>query len=171
MSSLHYTVGNWTVDSGETDSISTTKSLALPDLDYASDFSSNGEGKDGKTVIINTTGGTLNPIERLRYSKERVNDIYKSYDVLRSNQLPTPVGARVLAESVELIHAANSTSGAELDIPIRVWTCVESSTHNTITGDALLWALKRHIAAMFGTGSVSSEMLIQLFRGDLDPTK
>lgn len=170
MSSLSYTIGNWTVASNETDTISTTKNLALPDLSYAQDFSKSED--TGKNVrIINTTGGTLEPVEKLRYAKERVADIYRTTDTLKANQLPSTVGARVLAENTEIIGASNAVSGAEVEIPIRVWTCIESSTHNAITGDALLWALKRHVAALFGTGEVTSAQLVKLFRGDLDPTQ
>jgi hypothetical protein len=77
----------------------------------------------------------------------------------------------VLAESTELLSATNSVSGQELVVPVRVWTVIESSTHNTVTGEALLWALKRHIAQLFGTGEVNENMIVRLFRGDLDPTK
>lgn len=170
MSNLNYTVGNWTVVSSENDTISTPKQLAIPDLDFASDYSvANESGKE--TRIINTTGGALEPVEKLRYAKERVADIYRNTETLKANQLPSPVGARVLAEGTEMISASNSVSGAEYEIPLRIWTCIESSTHNAITGEALLWALKRHIAQLFSTGEVDAELLVKLFRGDLDPTK
>jgi hypothetical protein len=168
--SLSYTVGNWTVASHENDTISDAKQLAIPDLDYAHDYSVAKEsGND--TRIINTTGGTLEPVEKLRYAKERVADIYRTTETLKANQLPSSVGARVLAENTEIISASNSVSGAELEIPIRIWTCVESSTHNAVTGEALLWALKRHVAMLFATGNVTDAQLIKLFRGDLDPTQ
>jgi hypothetical protein len=168
--SLNYSVGNWTVASNEVDSISTTKSLALPDLDFSHDFSVVA-GTSSESRLLNTSGTSLEPVEKLRYGRERVADIYRTIGTLKANQLPSPVGARVLAESTEILSASNSVSGAELEFPIRVWTCVESSTHNVVTGTALLWALKRHIASMFLTGQVDDEMLIRLFRGDLDPTK
>jgi hypothetical protein len=70
-----------------------------------------------------------------------------------------------------VISLANSVSGAELEVPIRIWTCVESSTHQAITGAALLWALLRHFSALFDTGSTNDNMLVKLFRGDTDPTR
>lgn len=168
--SLNYTVGNWTVVSNEVDSISTTKSLALPDLDYAHDYSVVTDSSS-ESRLLNTSGTSLEPVEKLRYGRERVSDIYRTLNTLKANQLPSPVGARVLAESIEILSASNGVSGAELEFPIRIWTCVESSTHNVVTGQALLWALKRHIATLFTTGAVDSDMLVRLFRGDLDPTK
>lgn len=168
--SLNYTVGNWTVVSNEVDSISSPKSLAIPDLDFAHDFSVVTDSAS-ETRLLNTSGDSLEPVEKLRYAKEKVNDIYRTVGTLKANQLPTPVGARVLAEATEILSATNSVSGAELVVPIRVWTVMESSTHNTVTGEALLWALKRHFAQLFGTGEVNENMLVRLFRGDLDPTK
>lgn len=168
--SLNYNVGNWTVVSNEVDTISAPKSLAIPDLDFAHDFSVVNDSAS-EARLLNTSGTALEPVEKLRYAKETVNDIYRTIGTLKANQLPSPKGARVLAESTELLSATNSVSGAELVVPVRVWTVIESSTHNTVTGEALLWALKRHIAQLFGTGEVNENMIVRLFRGDLDPTK
>lgn len=167
--SLSYTVGNWSVASHEVDTITTPKNLSIPDLDYAVDYSVASE-KGNDTSITNTTGTALEPVEKLRYAKEKVNDIYRNTNTLKAAQLPSPIGARVLAEATEIISATNTVSGAEMEIPIRVWTCIESSTHNAVTGQALLWALKRHVAQLFQTGAVDEALLVELFRGDLNPT-
>jgi hypothetical protein len=168
--SLNYNVGNWTVVSNEVDTISAPKSLAIPDLDFAHDYSVVTDSAS-EARLLNTSGTALEPVEKLRYAKETVNDIYRTIGTLKANQLPSPKGARVLAESTELLSATNSVSGQELVVPVRVWTVIESSTHNTVTGEALLWSLKRHIAQLFGTGEVNENMIVRLFRGDLDPTK
>lgn len=168
--SLNYTVGDWTIVSNETDTISTPKTLSIPDMDFAHDFSVVGESAK-EAQLINTSGATLEPVERLKFGRDKVNDIYRSLDVLKPNQLPSPVGIRLLAENTEMLTASNSTTGAELTVPIRVWTCIETSTHNTVTGQALLWALLRHVGTLFKTGTVTDAMLISMARGDLDPTK
>lgn len=166
--SLSYTVGNWTVESHETDSISTTKNIAVADLDYSHDYSL--QSDTGSEVrLLNTSGSTLEPVERLRYAKEKVNDIYRNLDTLKASQLPSPVGTRLLAEGIYLLSASNTVSGAELTVPIRVWTCIETSTHNTITSQALEWALKRHVSSVFGTGETNGAMLTRMARGDLNP--
>lgn len=165
---MSYTVGNWTVVSHDVDTISDTKNIAVPDLDYQHDFTVKTDSANA-TILLNTSGTALEPSEQLRYSRERVNDIYRNTQILKANQLPSPSGARILAEDTMRFSATNSVSGAELEAPIRVWTCIESSTHNVITGDALLYALKRHIAQLFQTGAVDADMLIQLFRGDTNP--
>jgi hypothetical protein len=170
MSQLNYTVGNWTVASHEVDTISATKTVAIPDLDFAHDFSVSAETAKG-TDLLNTSGTALEPVERLRYFVDKVADIYRTTDVAAAAKLPSSAGKRISAENTEVLSLANSVSGAELDVPIRIWTCVESSTHQAITGTALLWALLRHFSALFDTGSTSDNMLVKLFRGDTDPTR
>lgn len=166
--SMTYTVGNWSVASHDVDTITTPKNVAVPDLDYQHDYSVKTEGSN-QTILLSTSGSSLEPSEQLRYSREKVNDIYRNSDILKANQLPSPTGARVLAESIMRWSASNSVSGAELEYPTRVWTVIESSTHNAVTGAALLYALKRHIAQLFQTGVVDEQMLIALFRGDTNP--
>lgn len=166
--SLSYTVGNWTVASHEQDTISNTKNIAVADLDYAHDYSLKSD-TGSQVSLLNTSGSALEPVERLRYGKERVNDLYRNLDTLKVSQLPSPVGIRLLAEGTYLLSASNSVSGAELTVPIRVWTCIETSTHNTVTTAALEWALKRHISSLFGTGETNGTMLTRMARGDLNP--
>lgn len=170
MSNLNYTVGNWTVASHEADTISTTKTVAIPDLDFAHDFSVSSETAKG-TDLLNTSGTALEPVERLRYFRDKIADIYRTLDIASVAKLPSSAGIRVSAENTEILGLTNSVTGAELDVPIRVWTCIESSTHTAITGAALLWALLRHFSCLFDTGVTSDTMLVKLFRGDTDPTK
>lgn len=170
MSNLNYTVGNWTVASHEVDTISTAKTVAIPDLDFAHDFSVSSESAKG-TDLLNTSGTALEPVERLRYFRDKIADVYRQTDINVAAKLPSAAGVRVSAENTEILSLANSVSGAELNVPIRIWTCVESSTHQAITGQALLWALLRHFSALFATGATSDTMLVKLFRGDTDPTK
>lgn len=169
MAQLSYTTGNWAVASHEVDTIATPKNVAVVDLDYAHDFSV-ASATSSEARLLNTSGTSLEPVEKLRYAKERVADIYRNSDVPKSAQLASPVGTRVLAESIELITGSNTVSGEEKVIPLRVWTCIESSTAQMVTGDALIWALKRHIGQLLATGTVDASLILSLFRGDLNPT-
>lgn len=170
MSNLNYTVGNWTVASHEVDTISAAKTVAIPDLDFAHDFSVSAETAKG-TTLLNTSGSSLTPVEQLRYFKNAVSDVYRQTDIPASSRLPSGAGANVSAETLEILTLNNSVSGAELFAPIRIWTVVESTTHQAITGQALLWALLRHYAALFETGATNDNLLVKLFRGDTDPTR
>lgn len=168
MAQLSYTTGNWAVASHEVDTIASPKNVAVVDFDYAHDFSVI-SATSSEARLMNTSGTSLEPVEKLRYAKERVADIYRNSDVPRSAQLTSPVGTRVLAENIELITAANTVSGEEKVIPIRVWTCIESSTAQMVTGDALWWAITRHIGTLLGTGTTDVTQILNLFRGDLNP--
>lgn len=166
---MSYTVGNWTVESHEVDSISSTKNVVVPDLDYAHDYSVV-DGTSSEVNLLNTSGTALEPVEHMRFAREKVNDIYRKLPTLKIAQLPSPVGIRLLQENIFILSADNSVSGEELSVPIRVWTCMETSTHNAITGQALEWALKRHQASLYATGTTDSTMLVRMARGDLNPT-
>lgn len=170
MAQLSYTIGNWAVASHEVDTIAQPKSISVADLDYAHDFSVVTD-TTSESLLLNTSGTSLEPVEKLRYAKERVNNIYRNLDTLKAAQLPSPIGARVLAEDTILLSLTNSVSGEELVAPVRVWTCIESSTASMITGDALLWALLRHVGQLFQSGAADNSMLVSLFRGDLNPTR
>lgn len=170
MSNLNYTVGDWTVASHEVDTISTPKTVAIPDLDFAHDFSVSAETAKG-TTLLNTSGTSLNPVEQLRYFRNPVNDVYRQTQIPAAMQLPIKSGANVSAESLFVLSLANSVSGQELNVPIRLWTVLETIPHQAITDTALAWALARHISAMYETGKVDAALLVKLFRGDTDPTR
>lgn len=170
MAQLHYTVGDWTVESREVDSISTAKSTSVPDLDYQRDFSVSSQ-VPGKVELMNVSGTSLEPVERLKYARSVVPNVYRGLDTLDAMKLPSTVGARPFVESLFLFNATNSVTGAQVTIPQRWQTSVESSTMNIVTAQALLWGLCRHMSALMGTGSVDASLLVRLFRGDLDPTK
>lgn len=170
MAQLSYTVGDWTVVSREVDTISTAKNLSIPDLDYPVDFSVSSE-TPGKVELMNVSGTTLEPVERLKYARSVVPNVYHGLDTLDASKIPSPKGVRPFVESLFLLSATNSATGADYVVPMRFQTSCETTTMNLMTSQALLWGLLRHFAAMFGTGSVDASLLVRLFRGDLDPTK
>lgn len=167
---LDYTIGNWTIKSHEVDSISVPKTVSIPDLDYVHDFSV-ASADPNNVYLINVSGSALIPVERMRYGKERVSDIYRNTDIPRISQFSSPIGARAVFEDINYFTVTNAITGSEQIVPTRLWTCIESIMGNVITGEALLWSLLRHIAQMFPTGAVDDNMLIRIFRGDLDPTR
>jgi hypothetical protein len=170
MAQLSYTVGDWTVVSREVDTISSAKNISVPDLDYPVDYSVSAD-TPGKVELMNVSGTTLEPVERLKYACSVVPNIYHGLDTLDSEKLPTPKGKRPFVESLYLLSATNSVNGASVTVPLRYQTSCESSTMNLVTKQALTWGLYRHIAALLDTGSVDATLLVRLFRGDLDPTK
>jgi hypothetical protein len=170
MANLDYTVGNWTVASHEVDTILQPKTVQIPDLDFAHDYSVMSNGAT-ETRLLNASGTSLEPTEKLRYAREHVKDIYRSTDIDGAYRLPSPAGVRVLMEVQTILSVTNSVTGQELLVPVRSWKCLETSVHPAITGQALLWQNCRQDALSYGTNQTNPDMLVKLFRGDLDPTR
>lgn len=163
-----YTIGNWTVDQLTTDTISTAKSLSLVDLDYANDYTL-ASSKPTEASLSNTTGSGIIPVESLRYSRTKVQDVYKNFDVQTSQRLNTPEGVRTLHEIKFLLKATNSVSGQEILLPMRGWICLELPTADFVQPAALELLLKRTASAALATGKTDGTLVTDVARGDLDP--
>lgn len=167
---MSYTVGNWTVESLTTDSISTAKSLSIVDLDYASDFSVTKRGTD-ITEIANLTSTGLQPAEHIRYGRSRVKDVYDTFsDVPSIQRSNITEGAQTLVELRYLLKATNSVSGEEILLPMKGWLCLRVPVMDLVSTQALTDLLKRTISAAFATGSTDGSLITKVVRGDLDPT-
>jgi hypothetical protein len=140
----------------------------VPDLDYTVDYTVI-EDEPTQARLANTTGAGLTPVEYLRYGRTNVNDIYSSFDVPMSQQLPNKRGIRTLSEVRYVLKATNSVSGAEVLLPMRGWVCLEAPTADMVAPQALTELLKRTIAASFGTGKVDGSQAVATARGDLIP--
>jgi transglutaminase-like putative cysteine protease len=165
---MSYTVGNWTVASLTTDTISTAKTPSVPDLSYSSDYTVI-EDEPTQARLANITGSGLTPVEYLRYGRTSVNDVYTSFDVPASQQLPNKRGIRTLQEVRYVLKATNSVSGAEVLLPMRGWICLEAPTADIVAPAALTELLMRTISASFGTGKTDGSQAISVARGDLIP--
>jgi hypothetical protein len=166
-----YSIGNWTVASQVQDTISTPKSLPIPDLSYATDFTVTKRG-NGEVHLANTTGSGLEPVEYLRYGRSRIADVYATsgLDVPQSMKLKAREGIRDLHEIRYLLKATNSVSGEEVLIPIRGWVVLELPTADFVTPQAITDLLTRVVSATTATGSVDGTLVTNVARGDLDPT-
>lgn len=167
---MSYTIGNWTISSLTTDSISTPKTPSIPDLDYADDFVVT-ESSKTDVQLANTTGAGIQPVEYLRYGRTPVSNIYSQFSVPTANQTPVKGGVRTLQEVRYLLKATNSVSGAEILLPMRGWICLEVPTADFISSTAISELLARTIAAAYPTGGVTGALVTDVARGDLDPTR
>lgn len=166
---MSYTVGNWTVASQTVDTISTPKTLSIPDLSYATDFSVQSRNKTEIRLANSTGAGLLTP-EILRYVRQGEQDIYSSFNVPESQQINVRDGVVVTTEVRYLLKATNSVSGQEVILPMRGWINLKVPTADFITGQALTDLLMRTIASAFKTGATDGTLVKDLARGDLDPT-
>lgn len=166
---MSYTTGNWTVAPLTSDTISNPKSLSIPDLDYAVDYTTASRGTDEAT-LANVTAPGLQPAEVLRYGRSRVADVYNGASIPASQRCNVREGVRTLHEVRYNLKATNSVSGEELLLPMRGWICLQAPTVDFITSGALTDLVKRTIAAAFATGAVDGSLVTDVARGDLDPT-
>lgn len=165
---MNYTIGNWTVASLTTDTISTAKSLSLTDLDYTSDYSVSKDGTE-EAILTNITGASLVSPEALRFGKTPIVDVYSGTDIPSISRLPAKGGVRTLCEVKFNLQAVNSVSGQEVLLPFKGWICLQLPTASVVTSAAVLYALKRTISSAFATGGVTEAMEVAIARGDYIP--
>lgn len=165
---MQYTTGNWTVKSLTTDTISTTKNIAVTDLDYANDFAPSVSAVSEAT-LKNTTGSSFASPEEVRYGKSTVANVYAGTDVPTLNMFANKTGVRTLAEVKFNLQATNSVSGQEVLLPCRGWTCLVVPDASLITDDAVEYLLKRTIAVAFNTGATDESREAEIARGALLP--
>lgn len=165
---MNYTVGNWTVTSLTTDTITAAKTISIPDLDYSADFvKTEDEPTEGK--IANTTGSDLSSPEVIRYAKTAVADVYNNTNIAVSERLPVRAGVRTLNEVTLVLTATNSVSGAEIRIPLRGWCCFQIPTASVVTPDAVKYLMQRTFASSYNKGSVTEDRIVDVAKGALLP--
>lgn len=167
-SPLSYTSGHWTVTSLTTDTVTTGKTLTIPDLSYAQDYAKTTD-EPSEAILANLTSTALGTMEHLRYAKSDVKNVYANTSVGASNQLPVKTGVRTLVEANILIQASNSVSGEEYLIPVRAWTCVQIPTASFISDAVLGYAMGRVLGATFDTGLTTTSREESVARGSLIP--
>lgn len=165
---MSYTTGNWTVTSQQTDTIATAKTLSIPDMSYAANFAVTSD-EPGECKLANITGSALLPVENLRYGRTVIANVYANTEVPASSQLEVKTGVRILVESAEQLHAVNSVSGKEVDVPVRAWLCVQVPTAGIVGDKAIEHAVGRCLGAMFSTGTVTTARLEACARGSVNP--
>jgi hypothetical protein len=166
---MAHVIGNWSVDKPTADSITTPKSLEVPDLSYATDFSVTTR-QNGEVRLANTTGSGILPMETLRYGRSTVANIYNGVEVAEAMKSKIKQGVRTLCEIRYFLKASNTVSGEEILLPLRGWVCLEVPTVDFISGEEIDALLKRTVSASLKTGSVNGALVTDVARGDLDPS-
>jgi hypothetical protein len=161
-----------------TDTISEPKTLSIPDLDYAHDFSERTKMK-GRTpganadekYFVNNTGTSITAPEQVVYGRQPLANIYSNLEIDLTEQLAQKGGHRVYATVYTLWHATNTVSGAEAVVPFRMTLSFDNPDASLVTQQIVEEVFKRGVSHLFATGEVSGNMLAKMLRGDLDPTK
>lgn len=171
-------IGNWTIDPMYSDTISTPKTLSIPDLSYATDFSERTKMK-GRTpsanadekYFINNTGAAITAPEQTVYGRQPIANVYSNLDIDASAQLPQKGGHRIYCTDYILFQAVNSVSGQEAIVPFRGTISLDCPDASLVTQAMVEESLKRLMSHMFGTNQTNGDMAAKMLRGDLDPTK
>lgn len=164
----NYTIGDWTVSDLITDTISTPKSISVPDLDYSSDFvMMSNEASEVK--LGNTTGADILKHEDIRFARSDVANIYTGVNVDSALVLPQKKGIQVMAEISTAYRASNSVTGNEYDLPCKGRIVLRFPAFSCVTANLVKDLLIRTIAASFDTGSVTESRIMDMAIGALSP--
>lgn len=169
---MSYSVGNWTIDLPVTDTVSTAKTLSIPDLSYAADYSAGGAATlqaDHRETLVNTTGTMVMASESLEYALKKLMNVYGGLNIPTIYQGAVKSGRKGVIKSSLRLTAVNSVSGEEIIIPIDIHTVIKIPDNNILTPTILVDMVKRHVAALLPTGAVTGNLLANLMRGDVNP--
>ena len=168
MSMTKYTIGNWSVSADTTDTDTTAKNFAIPNLKFASDFTKT-QDEPGQAIIANATGTGIESSESIRFACSTVNNVYANAGVDVALQPPLKKGVQVMAEIKTTYHAENSVSGASVDLPCVGRVVLRFPTYSVVTDDLVEDLLKRTVASIFADGKTDVSRVLDLARNSLLP--
>lgn len=165
---MEYTQHNWTVSSNVTDTIQTSKNIAVPDLDFANDYKKSLD-EPNEAAITNTTGATITSPEHIRFGSTPVKNIYNGVttDVTAMHQ--TKSGVQVMVEISKNYSAVNKTTGQEVDLPCKGRIVLRFPTASCVSEELVKDLLSRTIASALATGGTDAGRLVEIARGALLP--
>lgn len=166
---MNYTLGDWSVASQYKDTITTSKALNLPDLDYDSDYS-RVNSKESEAKIANTTSALIQSPETIRFAFTDVTNIYANTEVDPIFMAPSKRGVQVMSELAEIYTATSDKTGATVQLPCKGRIVLRFPSNGVVTADLVNDLLTRVIATAFNTGQVSAARVMELARGSLLPS-
>jgi hypothetical protein len=170
---MSYTKGNWTIEPPYNDSISTPKSLSIPDMAWATDFSVGGTGSltgDKTTVLTNVTGDNLIAQEVVELAHSRQNNVYSNTPIPTGLSAGIRSGRKVAVKDTVMYSATNSVSGEEILFPMTGWHVFIVPDLNLVPESLISDFVARQTALLYPTGGTGATLLKNLLRGDTNPT-
>lgn len=157
---------------GYTDSITTAKTLSVPDLSYAADFAVTRDTPD-EVVITNTTSPIDQP-ETIRFGYNQVADVYRGTGIDPSVASVSKRGASIVVQLNDILRVAcdseTNCSPVQFDLPISTHIVMKVPINQYITADLVKQLVLRNVAALFSTGKTDSTRIDALLRHALTPT-
>lgn len=170
---MSYTNGNWTIESPYNDSISTPKSLSIPDIAWASDFSVGGNKTlqgEKSSVLTNTTGGDLLSQETVELALTRQNNVYVNTSIPTGLSAGVRSGRKLAVKDTVIYTATNSVSGDEILFPMTAWHVFVVPDLNLVPESLFSDFVARQTALLYPTGGTGIALMKNLLRGDTNPT-
>lgn len=165
---MNYTKDNWTVSSLIDTSQIASKNIAIPDIDFATDYVKSSD-EPMEAIIANTTGAEIGSAESIRYGSSIVNNIYTAAGVDASQTPANKKGVQTLVEVSTTYRATNTVTGQEIEIPCKGRIVLRFPTNSCVTDALVTDLLTRTIAASFCKGSTGVERQLELARGSVLP--
>lgn len=160
---------SYLLNKGYTDTITTPKNVAVPDLDFANDFRVTTD-VPGEVIMTNVTS-PLDRNETIRFALSNVKDIYTNSGVDAAYQAASHQGISLVVQvndTWRYADAADPTAQA-VDLPITAHLVIKAPKTSFLSADNYLSIGQRAFSLMFGTGEVTSARLMMLLKGALDP--
>lgn len=147
----------------------TAKTIPLTATNYA-DFVQTSKSENEAWVASKTSPRAF--MDRIRYSLQRVANMYRNSGIDTSVQSSVKTGKRFLVQSLFYLSQADATSPLGYRyVPLRFHTVVEASDDPNLTADNILSGLQIHVSHMMGQNDVTSARLDEMLRGMLVPTQ
>lgn len=159
----------YSLSKGYTDTITATKNVAIPDLDYAHDFRVSTD-TPGEVILTNVTS-PLDRGETIRFAVSNVKDIYANTGVDAAYQAASHQGISLVvqvSDTWRYSDPANPTATA-VDLPIGAHLVIKAPKTSFLSANDYLSIAQRAISLLFNTNQVTSDRLMMLLKGALDP--
>lgn len=159
----------YSLNKGYTDSITTPKTVSIPDLKYSTDFKVSTD-VPGEVIMTNVTS-PLDRNETIRFALTNVKDIYSNTGVDPSCMAASHQGISLVAQVSDVWRYADAAvpTAAVVDLPISAHLVIKAPKSSFLAADDYLAIAQRAFALLFATGSVTSGRLMSLLKGALDP--
>lgn len=155
---------NWNYAYNDAD----TKNVSIYDVNWNADFALQSD-EPGDCVVVNTTGFTDHP-ETVRFAINDVANAYTGTGVDPANMAPNKQGFSLLVQTNDLLRVTDSENPTyQKDLPVSCHIVVKSVRDSDLTPDAVEFAIKRMIAALYNTDVTDSSRINELLRKALKP--
>lgn len=157
-----------TLNKGFTDSVTSTKNVAIPSLSWATDFKTKTD--DPNEVIITNVTCPLDRPETVRFGYTEINDVYKNTSIDSSVYAPTKRGIQLLAQINDVYSVTDTVDATyRVDLPVQAHIVIKVPANENITADVVNALIARSVSTFYATSTVTSEKIAAMIRGSLRP--